>query len=62
MVTYGFVFKPEEVTEVEVSITQSDGGITLLKIAPCCSDQAPHLQYARKTQHLARTQTKKDCL
>lgn len=45
LVTYRFIFKPEEVAEVEVSITQCDSGVTLLEIVSCCADQAPHLQH-----------------
>lgn len=44
-VTYCFIFKPEEVTEVEVSIPQRDRGVTLAEKEPCCADQVPHLQY-----------------
>lgn len=37
-ITYSFIFKPQEVAEVEISITQCDSGVTLLEIAPCCAD------------------------
>lgn len=47
-VTYGFIFKPEEVAEVEISITQRYSGVTFLEIVPCRADQVPHLQHQRE--------------
>lgn len=44
VIIYHFIFKPEEVAEVEVSITQCDSGVTFPKEIPRCADQAPHLQ------------------
>lgn len=48
LVTYCFILKPEEVAEIEISITECDGGITLLQIAAGCPDQGPYLQFKVK--------------
>lgn len=44
MITYSFIFKPEEVAEEEISISQCYSGITFLEIVACRVDQVPHLQ------------------
>lgn len=56
MVTYVFVFKPQEVAEIEISVTQCDSGVTLPQILPRCSDQAPHLNilYLKTTNRLLK--------
>lgn len=43
--TYCFIFKPEEVAKVEISITQRYSGVTFLEIVARCADQVPHLQH-----------------
>lgn len=43
--TYRFIFKPQEVAEVEISIAKCDSGVTFLEIVPGCPDQTPHLYY-----------------
>lgn len=44
---YHFIFKPEEVAEVEVSIAQCDRGVTFTEKATCRADKAPDLQDRR---------------
>lgn len=41
--TYRFILKPQEVAEVEISISQCHSGIAFLQIMPCCCHKTPQL-------------------
>lgn len=58
--THRFIFKPEEVAEVEISVAQCDGGVALLEIAPRCAHQVPHLQYGLVGRRSFWTKTNED--
>lgn len=55
-ITYRFIFKPEEVAEEEISISQRHSGVAFLEIVACCADQVPHLKdRLAKKVHLKKT-------
>lgn len=42
-VSYRFIFKPQKVTVEIISISDRDGGVTLLQVPPSCRHKTPNL-------------------